>query len=608
MKKILLATAITMSLGIGVVSAQIFNKNYLYKPTYQDLATVKATEQVNDREIITVGFIPENEISSSEEVYTQNDAIIVKTDQDGNVIWSLRYGLPNLDERAHGLDVTYDGKHVIVVGMAETPVITPEPPSTRTRNVLAFKINIATGNVVWSNTYGTTDGTENGFMIEKVFSFPFNDVLENRVPALYTIVGTATNSEAKDPFQRIYAVSIIDNGFQWWGKRYVAGGSGLPILYNTPFTFVRTPERNWMVAGTRWEINRPSNIFTMGINPFDGSITDKFVHYNVNNGYSNGGAITAVNDNLTTGYALAFSTYGGFSSPEPDPLLWQNKITVLRLNKDRKPIWTNFYWQPENNANTGLSIYQARIPAFTALFDIYVGTTTNQTSKPGFARLNNNGSVNYFYKYNKFGLVRSNHNATAMVQSSTGYVQKSLYNRNNQDPDRGFSMAQTDFNGKTWCVDDEKLERREVKTEVESEAYEPVNYGVSQVRPLRVSRVEPIVTNCFFKVAEPAKTAEQMDADSESQAFDLLSDVSVFPNPLEQNQDNFTLRYQSPGQQAVELKVFNTVGQLVLSERVNLNEGPNELNVDATGLSTGLNLVTISIAGQVLHTIKVIKK
>jgi len=573
MKRYVLALALIFS---GFAGFSQFNNNYYFSPNthpnYSDLTTVKATALVNSDEIMTVGYA--REAGSN----FRHDIIIMKTkSSNGSVIWAKSYGLEDLDEKGYGLTVSYDKRHIIVAGTAQ------DKDNPTDWNALAMKINISTGNVVWSTQLGKVGEYQEFRMVERTYPGPFLPLLTT-----YTLVGfSSLENQVKAV---IYAAAVSDfNGAQIWANLYLEANT-FPKVTDLSFNMVRNPENNFIISGTRYVDQKPSDIFTVGINPFTGALSDKYIRYDVEEKDHYEGSICTVKIDDFNGYGLAFTT----RDPNVD-LGVGEAITVMLLDKERTPINTNHYWQPGHSVNRGLSIYQSTVQIKT--FDVYTNTVRT-TNNPGFLNVDVDGPENYFLKYNKQE-VANNKYPTAMVQAKFGYTAKALH-RNGEN---GFLLARLNPDGKTECAKEEDIKRDKREAKFETRDYSDFDYGDDKKRDIKVKEVHGKMEKCdgtggtSFKYAV-AEAAEETEATS----------FEVYPNPVSANETNFTLNYQVAASQAVEIEVYNTLGQRIYVSKTTLTGGANQLLIDANNLSVGINLVIISNEGGVLHQAKVMKQ
>ena len=591
--KHLFAVLALSSLFLGQSYAQYQNKDYSLKPEYSDPTVVKGSLELSSGEMITVGAVDETNLATDPATVTK-DAIVTKTDSSGNHLWSITFGEKYRNEMAHAVELTYDQNHVIVVGQADVPTLSTTKPIVYRTNVLAFKVNLSTGAVVWSKTYGLTTGDEVGLIIRRL---TFNSSTTARFPGLYTIIGTSQPRTGLDQSKKVYAVSIFDWGTMYWDRRYSGGTLGL--IHNTPFTATSTKTDNIMIAGTRYEINRPAHVFTMGVSPFDGSITDKYVHYNIDSyGYVNGGAIDRLKNSFGGGYALAFTTSGGASSNQS---VWNNKVTVLKLNESRKVLWSKYYWEVGNTSNNGIGVYEHIDPTDPLYnnIDVFSGMETASTQNPGYISLNpNNGDVVYYIKHNDGGVDPDVHSANGVVRSQYGYIVKSDY-KSGKYNNRGFSLARMTESGKTYCANLLPIKSLKIKAIAYSEAYTPTKYGKEYTKTLLRDKLSVGVKNCNLIISPADKTEDSTSSLASAETS------TVYPNPI--GTSGFTLKYNSVASKEVSVIVYNTLGAEVINERITMEEGINQIDFDSGKLSSGLNILIVYENGEVLETFKLMK-
>jgi len=552
----------------------VFNNNYYFSPlalpNYTDVTTIKATELVNADEIITVGYAFEPGSQTS------RDIVIVKTkSSNGAVIWANSYGLSDLDERAYGLTVTYDGKNVIVVGTAQNKDVPTD------WNGLAMKVDIATGAVVWSYQYGKIDEYQELRMIQRTFDGPI-------VPLnpTYMMVGTSSYKDVKSV---LYAVSIFDNGGQQWADIYL-DGSTYPDIFDYAFTMVKNPFKKFIICGTRYDNtgSSASRIFTMGIDPTTGSVSDKYIDYTIDDRPHFEGAICNVAIDDFVGYGLAFSSRKSGVDTDVDAA-----ITVMLLDKDRLPINTNFYWQKEHKENFGLSIYQSTEEIKT--FDVYT-SMYKEIFKPGFLNVEVTGAINYFLKYNA-DLSDSKY-ATAMVRTKYGYTAKALH----YDGDDGFMLAGATPTGKTDCAAEEEIYRKEVDAKYDSFDYKADAFGDVEKREVKVVDVHGKVKSCDGLFGQAFKQGAVSEASVEANSF------HVYPNPMASNQNEVKLVYNLEQGQRVEISIYNALGQQVYRQFATLTSGSNQLPITINNMSPGVNFIVVRNGADVLYQYKIIKE
>ncbi|MGD1847135.1 MAG: T9SS type A sorting domain-containing protein [Salibacteraceae bacterium] len=586
MKRSVFAVSMAMLCLGGTAFGQIYSKNYYFGntiPNYNDVTTVKATEQVNATENITVGFARESSTTFS------NDIVVAKTNHiTGDVIWVKRYGVAGVDERAFGVDLTYNGQDVIVVGSAQE-----QNGSTR-RNAFAMRLQVLTGNVVWSNEYGAIGTDEDFKMIEKSFG---NTSIQPIVPT-YFIVGSSNTNTQKSI---LYTAAIDENGNSQYLKTYQEVFAS-NVVFDVAFTMVKNKKGNFIVAGTRYENTQPSRIFTVGFSPTTGLVSDKYLFYGAEVGRLVGGSIERLTFTRSAkeAFALTFTS----ASPDVEPGV-TTAISVLLLNEDREPKWLNYYWRPEHRSNQGYSIYQN--PLEENWLNIYANTFKSRNN-PGFLSVDmNTGNVNYFIEYNITDNTDSKF-ATAMVEANPsfggfGYIAKALH----RDGDNGFTLAGLDEFGRTICADITPVKKEEQKPGVAKRTYQDANYGTQLLRKVDKISISGKTDNCdgtgssSFRLATAATDAvDGVDLNEATGTY------NVYPNPISQNGDQLKLAYTIADEKAVEISVFNALGQQTALRNYSLSAGEQVLELENELLSPGLNLITVRSEGEILYQARVV--
>ncbi|NUM49778.1 MAG: T9SS type A sorting domain-containing protein [Flavobacteriales bacterium] len=95
---------------------------------------------------------------------------------------------------------------------------------------------------------------------------------------------------------------------------------------------------------------------------------------------------------------------------------------------------------------------------------------------------------------------------------------------------------------------------------------------------------------------------KQTDFDGKSDISDIVSVnnfnielISVFPNPAD---DNITFLLMSKEEMTCTINIFNALGQVVESYNLNIKKGENKIRHSVNKLSSGVNLIGISLNGK----------
>ena len=234
-----------MLLLTGAMGAQAqYNVDYKMGE-YADQQTLESNVDIGDEELITVGTLTVNEFTGSHQ-----DIVLTRLNKDGKVIWNIRYGLRDLNEIGNGITLSWDKKHVIVVGNVHKR--TDEISARPVNQALVLKIRISDGAVVWATHHGIKEYDDQAFLVKRSNTFEDES---------YVVVG-ASRGEPEEAFERMYAFKVKDDGNQVWSRRYYLGYN-FPISSIRPSSMVENGFGKFMIAGTRSEINRPTRIFLL---------------------------------------------------------------------------------------------------------------------------------------------------------------------------------------------------------------------------------------------------------------------------------------------------------------------------------------------------------
>lgn len=136
-----------------------------------------------------------------------------------------------------------------------------------------------------------------------------------------------------------------------------------------------------------------------------------------------------------------------------------------------------------------------------------------------------------------------------------------------------------------------------------SDGTEAGTISLANVDPAGDDDIEEIIAIndiILFKATTPTYGTEFWRLDTELSTTDYsgLSKLKIFPNPVSN-----TLSIEHPYSGAVQLKVFNQLGQLVLKQ----NQTANSLLLDVSELSKGLYILSIDAEDGTIQTKKFIK-
>lgn len=580
MKRIGFTISMALLCLIGPAIGQTYNNHYAISSTdlinYVSNPLNETTRPIDPETNITIGFAGQVDNPRS------NDIIVMKTKaESGIVIWAKRYGLKNINEQANSFEISYDGKDIIVVGTAENK----DNPSDQ--NALAMRIGIQDGLVKWAAEYGMPGVYEEWILIEKSSKGPSIGI------PTYFLAGRTLESNNS---WKIYSGAIYDDGGAKFLKSYAGnywGNQGSTPPSNFVSSMVQNKTGNFIIAGTTYESGGVGRLFTVGVNPSIGSLTDAYTTYGANNvtpfiNIYSSPSITKVSIGRVERYAMSFTV--------TFPQLGQNinsAIGVMTLKSNREPDWVNMFWDPEREGHVGVSIYQSiTSPSnLDIFFETYALIGQQLVLKPCFLQVNqNSGAGGFYFDHNSAGL--ENVLPISMIQTPSGYLTKSLVDYG----DGGFYLAQLGTSGQTDCAGFGYMHHQSLQTETTKFKYFPTDHGTKQNRSVLVSALNAQMTPCDERVGHEFR----LTTDEEGAEAEYSESFSLYPNPIAENGGNLQLSYTIATDKEVEIVVFNAIGQQTALQKVSFNAGSQVLELENSLLSPGLNLVTIRSEGELL--------
>lgn len=552
---------------------------------YSDPQTIESNVDIGKDEIITVGTLRVNEFAGS-----HDDVILTRLDQDGNIIWNIRYGTSDYDEVGNGITLSWDEKHVIVVGSIQEAGFFAAERKVLPRQALVLKIRISDGAVVWTTTYGIEENDDQAFLVKRSNSEAFEDLS-------YVIVGTSMG-DPEQFYERMYAFKIKESGDEIWQRRYYLSYD-YPITSIRPTSMVENEKETFMIAGTRTEIGKPTQLFTIGIKTINGDVSHDLFDYPTDNIYHVSRCdIDRQPDGK--GYALAFTADDFKGDCIADIIDTDtDRIGVIRLNEDRKVLWASVYWEKEATNQDGLSVRFYKD-------ELHVCININRASR-----------------FNTAGILRLKEASGGVIACTTYHIPESRVDygpignhmiRNNDDkeyyvksiyPKWGFSMVNTDILGKANCSEEAKINSCEYKTEPKAEKCEAKKYGKYKFWKIPTYKVDYGMDAC----KEIGLAPESQDGSGEATSGSLpTTQAIIYPSPVSGTQELINLKFITELDKTQgNIRIFNSMGQEVVNYDLVLVKGENKFTFDAKQFNAGIYLVMISADDQILDRVKFIK-
>jgi hypothetical protein len=564
----------------AVAHAQ-YNTDYKMAP-YIDEQTIESNVDIGEDEVLTVGTIIQGTGLDQ-----HKDIILTRLDKEGNIVWNVKYGEKDINEIGNGITLSWDKKHVIVVGSWQKDPTIPED-EIKERFALVMKVRISDGTVVWNTLHGVAENDNQAFLVKR------GSALEDPT---YVIVGRS-DGDVEQSYERMYAFKIKESGDEIWSRRYYLSYN-FPISAIHPTSMVEDKDGNFLVAGTRHEVNRPTKIFTIGFRTSDGAVTKDLFHYDINDVYH----VSTVDIDRHPegkGYAVSYTandlTGECVEAYDLDKRL--DRIGIMRLNEDRKVLWNSIYWEKEATNHNGLSIRFYKD-------ELHVCININRKDRyntSGLLRVKEaNGGFLFCNTYHvPLSLFDYGPLANHMIRSNdnNSYFIKSVYAK------WGFAMTKTDFGGKSVCDKETELKMCEIKAEPKDEKCDAKEYGKYKFVDIPAKKVDYGIDPCD----ELGGLIKEDDEDQGSVAPSSINQTIIYPSPVSENQELINLRFVSDLKEtAGNVAIYSSMGQLIVSYDLTFITGVNQFEFNAQQFPSGLYMVAITTQGEVIDRVKFIK-
>ncbi len=564
----------------NILDAQIFNNSY----TVDHQTYSSQSSMVIDKDGSTVTAHTIREYTNSP-VY---DARVVKVDDQGNVLWSKQFGLPDVDDRVNGICQTDDDGY-IVVGVRDDKNLGYGSWVYRLDN---------NGNLIWSRWYSDPDL----FISEAFLAIRTFENQEN-----YIIVGTANYP------RHIYAIKINANGDQIWSNQYYD-----PNLVNSKYDYVTSivydeEYEGYIIAGTEHDYYTTGfptlDLFTFGID-INGNISRDYKKYDLSLGDNehNPHIIQDINED---GFIMAFGTRAGGVQNNTVSF-----ISTMTLNPDLTPSGASLYASPNAYESHANSIYVDPHGFYDLGCFIYDGIEgqPNGVRNPSFLRLDPSTAPLSYLRYN----TDQDQTCTFMAQDFTGthenYVLKTDHLANGV---WSIGLIRTELNGFTDCAEDEPINWYSSGVDFWDQNYETYYFAETKYSEVKEWKTEskPIhCTDLMFTDNDPDQVS-LLAPPSQGNIYDtpqeiagaLDNDLLVYPTLVNERYQDITLKYSAISNSSIEIKILNTQGQFVYQTKKEAINGLNEYQINQSELSKGLNTIIIFENGQPKVASKVIK-
>lgn len=578
-----LQLGILLFFASSAVSHAQYNTDYSIAQ-YMDEQTIESNVDIGKDELITVGTIV-----TGIGVDRHKDILLTRLDKEGNVVWNVKYGEREINEIGNGVTLSWDREHVIVVGSYQKDPTIPED-EIRERFALVMKVRIADGAVIWNTLHGVADNDNQAFLVKR------GSVDEDPT---YIVVGRS-DGDVDQSFERMYAFKIQENGAEIWTRRYYLSYN-FPISAIHPTSMVENKDGQFLVAGTRSEVNRPTQIFTIGFSTLDGAVTDDLFHYPINDVYH----VSTVDIDRQPdgkGYAVSF-TANDLKGECVDAYGLDervDRIGVMRLNEDRRVLWTNIYWEKEATNHNGLSIRFYKD-------ELHVCVNINRKVRyntSGFLRVRESDGAFIFCNTYHVPETLTDYGPLAnhMIRSNDdrAYFIKSIYAK------WGFAMTKTDIIGRSICDRETELKVCRIKVDLKDEKCEAKKYGIYTFKDIPAKKIDYKIDPCDEIIGlAPENDTEQGSISAKALP---INQAIIYPSPVTENQAIINLKFntellETPGTVAI----YSSMGQLIVSYDLIFMSGVNQFEFDAKQFPSGMYMVAITTQDEILDRVKFIK-
>lgn len=552
----------------GVIQSQNYNKTFVVnRPHFSYDVSVQTMAVLKEGLIVVSTVLEENNLNS--------DVLITRIDDNGGVVWSKRFGKTGRNEQASGVELFPGGGHVMVVGNSHEGTFTTATGAVvDDLDILLMKVSSADGTLAWSKRIGQARSVDQAWVVKRT--------QRNFLSPRFIILGSAGDFTSDDPRERPSAVRVDGNGNIEWSKRYPEV-SVFDNTFDRPNQAIFNKAGELLIIGNYNDNFETAGLYTMGISTVDGHITADYKQLGVQNAIAYFGNI--VKDG--NGYLVA---YGSFDTHLVRPLVpvTEGYITVTKMDSSRNLVWTRRYWKNGMPLQSGVSIHKSTIERDR--YDILGRMLNANDAFPVLMSIAADGKVKSARKFEFENQTIYENYATNMVRNGRGYYLQAMSNIRGHLP-RGFSIAKTDVISKYQCTSAIELLDTLAEASTGTRKRLELDFGRGLDKKLDELNLNALVLDCSVN----------------NQTFEEAA-LSAYPNPVSSGDKEVRLDYKSGQAGSIRLDIRNNAGELLLSNRYEVREGENLLNIAADILSRGVNIATITDAEGQMHSVRILKQ
>lgn len=471
---------------------------------------------------------------------------------------SFRYGVAGSNDIASAIEQCPNGDYIIL-GI------------TRIGNfdrILAFRIGVAGGAPIWSNTYFTPNFHTRGYCIKRT-----NDPVES-----YMIAGTNSLAGGVSPDKTLIALKINAAGAMLWNSSYF-----LPVAVNNIFDQPRSMVvvgNTHFIAGNR-RLANAQDIFTIGINQVAGAIGPNY------NFIDNGGRVDInpyINVSNAGGFVLAYNTIANIGGVNT------GRVAITPLNAALGVAGnTGLYWENNTTDNYGHTIHPL---AGGGGFAVGGGATVAGIQNPTFFQVNNAGGIlaGTYSRYWPPQAFISTFMLNDPLVPAAAANRFALHNFRRTNAPNGMSVVRDIFNCRLLPV----LNVQFVPNVQVFAVYNRLAPLTQQFVPL----VNIVVPGQFFTCAGAAGAFRKPGTTGEEELLLSGSSFRAYPSLLSGNMP-LNIEVDAKTDAETVVSVHNMQGQQVLQTREQLRKGSNRLQLDVSGLPRGTFIVALKTGDEV---------
>ena len=512
--------------------AQTFNNTYVLtnpaSASWYDYNHMDLSVHTGDG-YIKVGFLSEN-VDNPDPAYFEVYISVTKVDPTGNIMWSRKIGKSNYDVWPGAITRSHSPGYSIIVGTKD-----PKAGSTTTAgNAIAFKIDNATGAIVWELEFNT-GFFNNGLLVQEV---PNNQ---------YVLVGEWQHNSSP---MMVQAINFDDLGNMGWAMRYETPTEG----HGTPTAICYRPTQGVVKV---FGINpNHTSTYTIGLDPNSGFIAESYrlVTYGGSLIETAGFIQPTSDDGYIMGMHAQAPSGGGFGQPHAILVKVDNTLAEnISWSKKYPETW----W--------GLAVYED--PNIALQYDFAVEVDNgNGIPVPALLTVNSLGTaINLMMYDHPYGT--KTHCMTEGIQSGTYMINASYLNTKSNAS--GFQLVATDISDAAPCHDPLPFSTQNQTTGHDPRIFNDYSGGTG---------FDPDLSNVGMAFSiHPCNAPFKKSTDIETA---LGEGIQLFPNPA---QDQLTVKGLNSDD--VEITVFDALGRKVtMTSTIN---GQGNVQFDLSTLDRG---------------------